>query len=497
MQTLQGLLAALPKAKINPGAAGIGIEIVKLTADSRAVEAGSMFVAIRGTGVDGHRFIASAIASGAVAVVCEQVPENATEDVAWITVADSSEAMGLLASQWFGNPSRELTLVGVTGTNGKTTVATLLYDSFMARGVKAGLLSTVENRIGTEKVASTHTTGDSMEINALLRRMADSGCRFAAMEVSSHGAAQNRIAGLDFDGAIFTNLTRDHLDYHKTVDNYIAAKKKFFDMLPAKAFALVNDDDPRGRVMVQNTRAKVYGYSLRTLDDFSTRIIEMRLDSTLMNIRGVEVTTRFTGRFNAYNLTAVYGALVLLGVEGEEAAVTVSSLRPVCGRFETSVSADGVTAIIDYAHTPDAIANVLEAIRAVEPAARITTVTGAGGNRDHGKRPTMGYEAARRSACLVITSDNPRDEDPAVIAAAIAEGAEKANETRGDTPCEISIDLDRADAIRNAIARALPGDVILVAGKGHEDYQVFENGRTIHFDDHEHVAAALAARSHS
>ncbi len=491
---LQELLSAIDIRKIYPTVREV--EIKELTADSRCCVADSLFVAIVGTGVDGHNFITRALSAGAVAVVCEKLPDDyaSYDDVTWIVVEDSSYAMGFLASQWYGNPSRELTLVGVTGTNGKTTIATLLYNVYMQRGVKAGLLSTVENRVGETVVPSTHTTGDAMEINALLRQMVDAGCEFAAMEVSSHGAAQNRIAGLNFDGAIFTNLTRDHLDYHKTVDAYIRAKKKYFDMLPAEAFALVNDDDSHGRVMVQNTKAKVYGYSLRSLDDFSGKIIEMRLDSTNMSVNRIEMTTRFTGRFNAYNLTAVYGALKLLGMSAEEAAIEVSALRPVCGRFETSVSADGVTAIIDYAHTPDAIDNVLSAIKAVSPLARIITVTGAGGNRDHGKRPTMGAEAARVSSRLIITSDNPRDENPMDIANAIADGAFKALAEANDKTCRVDIVLDRAEAIARAISESEAGDVVLVAGKGHEDYQVFENGRTIHFDDHDHVSQALKLR---
>ena len=496
MQTLRQLISAIDTLSVKAPETLLDNPVPALTADSRAVVPGAMFVAIRGTSVDGHSFIARAIEAGAAAIVCETLPEGAdTASTAWITVADSSVAMGYLASQWYGNPSRELTLVGVTGTNGKTTVATLLYDVFTQRGVPSGLLSTVENRIAGRTVPSTHTTGDAMEINALLRQMADSGCRFAAMEVSSHGAAQNRISGLDFDGAIFTNLTRDHLDYHKTVQAYIQAKKSFFDRLPRHAFALVNDDDSHGRVMVQNTRAKVSGYSLRSLDDFSCRIIESRLDSTTLRIDGNELVTRFTGRFNAYNLTAVYGALVLLGIDRTEAATAISMLKPVCGRFETMSSPDGVTAVIDYAHTPDALANVLSAIRAVSADTRIITVTGAGGNRDHGKRPLMGYEAASQSSRLIITSDNPRDEDPAEIARAIAEGADKANAARSADPCEVTVELDRAAAIALAIARAQPGDVVLVAGKGHETYQVFENSRTIHFDDHEHVARALSARA--
>ena len=484
------LLSAIPSGRIFAGDRDIsGIRVEGLTADSRKVEPGWMFVAIPGTGVDGHDYIDRAIAAGATAIVCSRMPELLGQRAVWVKVDDTSQAMGLLACRWYGNPSRQLTLVGVTGTNGKTTVATLLYNAYSNRGIKAGLLSTVENRICDTVVPATHTTGDAMEINALLRRMVDSGCRFAAMEVSSHGADQNRIAGLQFDGAIFTNLTRDHLDYHKTVDAYIRAKKKFFDNLPEGAFALVNDDDSHGRVMVQNTRAKVYGYSLRTLDDFSCRVLESRLDSTTMTINRTELTTRFTGRFNAYNLTAVFGALVLLGASEAESAVEISALHPVCGRFETRTSADGVTAIIDYAHTPDALANVLEAILSVSPQARIITVTGAGGNRDHGKRPQMGAEAASRSARLIITSDNPRDEDPRAIARDIEAGASAYADR-----CAITTIIDRAEAIATAIAQAAPGDVVLVAGKGHETYQVSAGGHTVHFDDHEHVERALAAR---
>ncbi len=462
--------------------------ISALTADSRNVIPGAMFVAIRGTGVDGHDFINKAIDGGATAIVCEQLPSELDTKVMYIRVASSSWAMGMLASQWFGNPSKKLTLVGVTGTNGKTTIATLLYRAMSDAGIKSGLLSTVENRIGDTVIPATHTTGDQMEINELMSKMVDEGCEFAAMEVSSHGADQNRIVGLDFDGAIFTNLTRDHLDYHKTVAAYIKAKKKFFDNLKKGAFALVNDDDANGRVMVQNTRADIKGYSLRTIDDFTAKIIETRIDSTSMKINGHEMVTRFTGRFNVYNLTAVYGALVLLGWNEYDAAIAVSRLTPVCGRFETFTSSDGVTVVIDYAHTPDALANVLSSISDTVKNVAITTVTGAGGNRDHGKRPLMGAEAARYSKRVIITSDNPRDEDPADIAADIIKGIPT------DAVCHVDTILDRATAISTAIGEAHSGDVVLVAGKGHETYQIFAGGRTIHFDDHQYVKDALAAR---
>jgi len=489
MQKLSNLLGAIITQDIVIANGGDDTRLITgVTADSRTVTPGALFVAVRGTAVDGHRFIHAAVEAGASAVVCETIPPSADESVAWIRVADSSVALGLLASQWHGNPSRQLSLIGVTGTNGKTTVATLVYNAFMTAGVKAGLLSTVENRIGDEVLPSTHTTGDPMEINANLRAMVDAGCRVAAMEVSSHGADQNRIAGLHFAGGIFTNLTRDHLDYHKTVQNYIHAKKKFFDMLPRGAFALTNIDDANGKVMTQNTAATVNTYSLRTAADFHCRVIESHLDSTLMSINGNEMHTRFTGRFNAYNLTAVYGALTLMGMDTHRAAVVLSTLRPVNGRFETYTSADGVTVIIDFAHTPDAIANVLGAIHAVVPDTEVITVIGAGGNRDHGKRPMMGAEAARRSNVLIITADNPRDENPADIAADIAAGVP------ADSTCRVCTILDRAEAIATAITRAPAGAVVLIAGKGHEDYQVVENGRTIHFNDHEHVSRALSLR---
>lgn len=462
--------------------------ITAITADSRKVVAGSLFVAVRGTAVDGHRFIADAVKAGATAVVCETIPENADQTVAWIQVADSSVALGSLASSWFDHPSTKLSLVGVTGTNGKTTTATLLYDAMMANGVKAGLISTVVNRVAHDAVPSDHTTPDPMVINALLADMVDRGCKYCFMEVSSHGMAQNRVAGLTFAGGIFTNLTRDHLDYHGTFKAYLDAKKKFFDLLPRQAWALVNIDDPNGKIMVQNTGARVVTYSLRTLADFHCRPLESSLIGMVLDINSLTVSTRFTGRFNAYNLTAVFGGLTLLGLEPEQAARLVSMLTPVCGRFETSRSADGVTAVIDYAHTPDALANVLDTIAAVEPDAHITTVTGAGGNRDHGKRPLMGAEAARRSARVIITSDNPRDEQPDEIARQIRDGIP------ADAPIEVIIELDRARAIAQAIAEAPAGGVVLVAGKGHETYQIFENGRTIHFDDHEQVAKALARR---
>ena len=460
-------------------------EISALTFDSRKVTPGSMFVAIRGTSVDGHSFIPLLEHSGVAAIVCEQLPEKILPSISYIVVRDSSVALGLLSSEWFGHPSRELQLVGVTGTNGKTTTATLIYEMARLRGLKAGLLSTVCNYIDSEPVHATQTTPDAYSINELLRRMVDAGCSVAAMEVSSHAAHQHRIAGLKFAGGVFTNLTRDHLDYHKTVQAYLEAKKSFFDGLPSDAFALVNIDDKVGRVMVQNCAAHIYTYSLRSMADFTGRIVESRLDGTLLSLNGVEVETLFTGRFNAYNLTAVYGACCLLGWPREEVLAHVSQLVPVAGRFQAVRSPKGVVAIVDYAHTPDAVVNVLEAIREVGPK-RIITVVGCGGNRDAGKRPIMAAEAARRSERVILTSDNPRFEEPEAILADMEAGLDDEGRAKSLTI------VDRREAIRTAAALAEPGDVILIAGKGHEDYQEVK-GVKHHFDDREEISAVFNA----
>lgn len=463
-----------------------------IAADSRKVGPGMCFVAVNGTAVDGHRFIPAAIEAGAAAVVCDaayRLPEGCdAAGCAIVRVADTAEALGILASAWHGHPSRRLTLVGVTGTNGKTTIATLLYDMARLRGQRAGLLSTVVNRIDDRAVPSTHTTPDPLELNALLAEMVEAGCTFAAMEVSSHACAQKRIAGLRFAGGVFTNLTRDHLDYHKTFQAYLEAKKSFFDALPADAWALVNADDSHARILVQNTRARVNTYSLRSPADFRGAVVENHLDGLLMRIDGREVQTRFAGRFNASNLLAVYGAERLLGTPQTEALTALSVLHPVAGRFQTFHGA-GITAIVDYAHTPDALVNVLDTIReAAGPAAGIITVCGCGGDRDHGKRPMMAAEAAARSTHLIITSDNPRSEDPAAIAADMLTGLDDDARTR----CEVV--LDRAEAISRAIAAAQPGEVVLIAGKGHEDYQIIGSERR-HFDDREQVAGALREKS--
>lgn len=462
------------------------VEITSLECDSRKIGLGSLFVAVRGVNVDGHRFIPIVTVGGVAAIVCEELPERLESTVTYVKVSNSAVALGFLASQWYGNPSRHLRLVGVTGTNGKTTTATLIYEMARLEGYKAGLLSTVVNYIDTEAVHAEQTTPDPLTLNRLLRQMVDAGCEYAAMEVSSHAAHQHRIAGLHFAGGVFTNLTRDHLDYHKTVDAYLAAKKSFFDNLPTTAFALTNADDKAGEVMLQNTDARRYTYSLRTRADFTGKIVESRLDGTLLALNGHEVEVLFTGRFNAYNLTAVYGAALLLGWDPERVLVDMSRLVPVAGRFQPFRSAGGVTAIVDYAHTPDALVNVLSTIRDIVGArGQIITVVGAGGNRDKGKRPIMAREAALRSDRLILTSDNPRDEEPDAIIADMREGLDA--RALAATLCI----TDRREAIRTAVSLAKEGDVVLVAGKGHEDYQEIR-GVKHHFDDREVVQQALS-----
>ncbi len=460
--------------------------IESLQSDSRLVEKNGMFVAVRGTTTDGHKYIPMVASTHVGAIVCEELPSQIVNGITYIQVADTAEALGKLASAWYGHPSTKLKLVGVTGTNGKTTTATLLYEMARLEGYKAGLLSTVCNYVDGRAVPATHTTPDSLPLNQLLAEMVEAGCDYAFMEVSSHAAHQKRIAGLKFKGGIFSNLTRDHLDYHGTVENYRDAKKMFFDSLPADAFALVNADDKSGLYMTQNTKAKVYTYSLRTDADFRTKVIETRLDGTLLSFNGHEVEVNFTGRFNAYNLTAVFGGSILTGFPEEEVLVNMSRLVPVAGRFQTFRSADGqVTAIVDYAHTPDALVNVLDTIREiVGPDGIVTTVVGAGGNRDHGKRPMMAREAACRSDRLILTSDNPRDENPEDIINDMKKGL---------MPQELRHTLcitDRREAIRTALQTAEPGSVVLIAGKGHEPYQEVKGVRH-HFDDREEVQNAF------
>lgn len=460
--------------------------IESLQSDSRLVEKNGMFVAVRGTTTDGHKYIPMVASTHVGAIVCEELPSQIVNGITYIQVADTAEALGKLASAWYGHPSSKLKLVGVTGTNGKTTTATLLYEMARLEGYKAGLLSTVCNYVDGRAVPATHTTPDPLPLNQLLAEMVEAGCDYAFMEVSSHAAHQKRIAGLKFKGGIFSNLTRDHLDYHGTVENYRDAKKMFFDSLPADAFALVNADDKSGLYMTQNTKAKVYTYSLRTDADFRTKVIETRLDGTLLSFNGHEVEVNFTGRFNAYNLTAVFGGSILTSFPEEEVLVNMSRLVPVAGRFQTFRSADGqVTAIVDYAHTPDALVNVLDTIREiVGPDGIVTTVVGAGGNRDHGKRPMMAREAACRSDRLILTSDNPRDENPEDIINDMKKGL---------MPQELRHTLcitDRREAIRTALHTAEPGSVVLIAGKGHEPYQEVKGVRH-HFDDSEEVQNAF------
>lgn len=462
-----------------------GREVKSVQIDSRKVQPGDLFVALRGTQVDGHEYIEKAIGQGATAVVCESLPQHVSEDVTYLVYPDTELAVGPLATACAGNPSQRMELVGVTGTNGKTTIATVLYNMFRRMGYKCGLCSTVCNYIDGRPIPTECTTPDAVTLNNLLGQMADEGCEYAFMEVSSHSVAQHRIGGLTFAGGIFTNLTRDHLDYHKTFENYRDAKKAFFDALPREAFAVTNADDRNGMVMVQNTRAQVKTYSVRGAADFRGRILEESFEGMNLEMDGREVFVQFVGRFNVSNLLAVYAAAVLLGVEPDEALVQLSAMKPVNGRFESIRSPKGVTAIVDYAHTPDALVNVLQTINDVlQHRGECWTVCGAGGNRDRGKRPIMAKVAVENSDRVIITSDNPRFEDPQAIIDDMLAGLSE--EQRQSV---LSI-VDRREAIRTACMLAKPGDVILVAGKGHEDYQIVQ-GVKHHFDDHEVIREAF------
>jgi len=456
-------------------------EVTGIEIDSRKVAAGGLFVAMKGTQVDGHRFIEKAVEQGAVAVLCEDLPEKMPSDVTFVQVESTEEAVGPVATVFFGEPSLRLKLVGVTGTNGKTTIATLLYNMFRQFGHKCGLLSTVCNYIEDEAIPASHTTPDAIELNRLLAKMVKSGCEYAFMECSSHAIAQQRIGGLQFAGGLFTNLTRDHLDYHKTFENYRDAKKKFFDDLPKNAFAITNADDKNGTFMVQNTRAQVKTYSTRSMADFRARLLECHFEGMYLEIDGREVGVQFIGKFNVSNLLAVYGAAVMLGKQPEEILVAMSTLKSVNGRLEPVHSPDGFTAIVDYAHTPDALENVLNAIHEVlDGKGKVITVCGAGGNRDKGKRPLMAQEAVRQSDRVIITSDNPRFEEPQAIIDDMLAGLDAKQMKK-----VLSI-VDRREAIRTACMMAEKGDVVLIAGKGHEDYQEIQ-GVKHHFDDKEVV----------
>ena len=483
---LQNIIQGIEIIEIN---GPVTTDITGVHIDSRKVTEGGLFIGTRGTQSDGHTFIQGAIKAGATAILCEEMPKEMNEkQVTFIRVSNTEKIAGKVATQFYGNPTNQLKLIGVTGTNGKTTIATLLYQMFRQMGYKVGLLSTVCNYINEKAVPATHTTPDPITLNSLLAQMVNEGCEYAFMEVSSHAIAQNRIAGLTFTGGIFTNLTRDHLDYHGTVENYLKAKKLFFDNLPKDAFAVTNMDDKNGLVMTQNTAAKVVTYSQRNLCDFKGRILEHHLEGMIIDFNDKETAVQFVGKFNASNLLAVFATAVMLGQETDEVLRVMSMLKPVSGRFEAIRSPKGYTAIVDYAHTPDAIANVLGAIHEIQNGnAEIITVVGAGGNRDKGKRPLMAKEAVKGSTKVIITSDNPRFEEPADIIQDMLQGLSDEEQEKVLT---IS---DRREAIRTACMIAKSGDVILVAGKGHEDYQDIK-GVKHHFDDREEVKKAMGIK---
>lgn len=458
----------------------VDIEIKGVNIDSRKIENGHLFIAMKGTQVDGHKFISKAIELGAVAILLEDMPEVLDDKVTYIQVASTEEDAGKVATMFYGDPSHKLKLVGVTGTNGKTTIATLLYRMFREFGYKVGLLSTVCNYINDEEYPASHTTPDPIELNCLLAKMVDEGCEYAFMECSSHAIHQHRIGGLDFVGGIFTNLTRDHLDYHKTFENYRNAKKMFFDGLSKNAFAITNADDKNGMIMVQNTKATVKTYSIKRMADFRARILECHFEGMYLEIDGKEVGVQFIGKFNVSNLLAVYGAAIMLGKKPEEILIAMSTLKSVNGRLEPIQSPEGFTAVVDYAHTPDALENVLNAIHDVldGKGGHVITVCGAGGHRDKGKRPLMAQEAVKQSDTVILTSDNPRDEEPQAIIDDMLAGLDTTQRKK------VLTIVDRKEAIRTAAMMAKKGDVILVAGKGHENYQEI-NGVKHHFDDHE------------
>ncbi|MCD8288376.1 MAG: UDP-N-acetylmuramoyl-L-alanyl-D-glutamate--2,6-diaminopimelate ligase [Prevotella sp.] len=479
---LSDLIKDIPAVRITGNS---DVEITGVNIDSRRIDEGHLFVAVKGTQTDGHKFISAAIEKGAVAVLCEQLPEDVRDDITYIETSSTEAATGFVATAFYGYPSQKLHLVGVTGTNGKTTIATLLYQMFRKMGHKCGLLSTVCNYIDGEALPADHTTPDPIELNKLLHDMVAAGCEYAFMECSSHAIDQQRIGGLTFEGGIFTNLTRDHIDYHKTFENYRDAKKKFFDCLSRKAFAITNADDRNGAVMVQNCKARIRTYGIRSMADFKARILECHFEGMYLEIDGREVGVQFIGKYNVSNLLAVYGAAVMLGKQPEDILLALSTLKSVSGRMEYIRSADGKTAVVDYAHTPDAIVNVIQALREVmNGKGELITVCGCGGNRDKGKRPIMAREAVKASDKVILTSDNPRMEDPDAILDDMEAGL-----TNEQKKAVLRI-TDRRQAIRTATALARPGDVILVAGKGHEDYQILGTEKR-HFDDREEVRAAF------
>jgi UDP-N-acetylmuramoyl-L-alanyl-D-glutamate--2,6-diaminopimelate ligase len=486
MKPLSGLISSLRGHEIH-GAGDPNIRSIVM--DSRQVFQGCCFVAVKGADTDGHLFIGDAILKGAVAVVCEEIPQNPDPSVIWVTVPDSAVAPGILASAFYDNPSGELVLIGVTGTNGKTTIATLLYELFIRLGYRCGLISTIRYANGAGDVAASHTTPDAPRLQQLLYEMVGNGCDYCFMEVSSHAAAQKRIAGVTFAGGIFTNLTHDHLDYHSTFAEYLKAKQSFFTMLPPSAFALTSKDDRNGMVMVQRSRARVSTYSVHGAADFHGRIIENTLDGMQMEFRGQAVWLRLTGAFNAANITAIYAAAVLMQVDEDELLRVISTLEPVEGRFQQYRDEQGVTVVVDYAHTPDALRNVLQTIKEVNhDEGQVITVVGAGGNRDFIKRPVMASVAASISNRVILTSDNPRSEDPKKILDEMEKGIV------GEAIARTLTIADRKEAIKTAVMMAQPGDIILIAGKGHEKYQEI-NGVRYPFDDMEVVKTYLTNKS--
>ena len=483
MKRLQDIIASVEVLQV---VGDLQTEIVALNYDSRRVAAGDCFFAVVGVQSDGHNYIPQAVERGACAVVCERLPESPAEGVCYVRVADTNAAMADMAAAFYDHPSRELQLVGVTGTNGKTTTATLLYDLFRMLGYRAGLISTVVYRVGEREIESTHTTPDSIRLNAMLREMVNAGCDYCFMECSSHAIVQDRIRGVRFVGGIFTNLTHDHLDYHKTFAEYLRAKKLFFDHLPKEAFALTNIDDRNGRVMVQNTRAAVRTLSLRSMADFRCKVIEMLMDGMLLRLDGEEVWVKCIGRFNAYNMLTIYATALMLGQRKEEVLTAISTLQSVSGRFEYIRAADGTTAVVDYAHTPDALENVISTIEEIrQPDQKLIVLCGCGGDRDKTKRPEMATIAVKYADTSIFTSDNPRTEDPEQILRDMVEGL--------PLDARYLKIADRGEAVRTAAMLARPGDIILLAGKGHETYQVIGTEK-IHFDDREEIRKHFANR---
>lgn len=478
MKYLSEILEGLPFTELQGSA---DVEISSIVFDSRKVVPGCLFVAVKGTAVDGHDFVEQAVKDGAVAIICEELPAHVTGEVDFLMVHNSAEALGIAAANFYNNPSGQLKLVGVTGTNGKTTIATLLYKLFIDLGYKCGLLSTVENQVNGKVVPATHTTPDPVALNSLLHDMVEQGCDYCFMEVSSHAVAQHRIDGLKFSGAIFSNLTHDHLDYHKTFDAYLKAKKAFFDHLPKSAFALTNVDDKNGNVMLQNTKAHKKTYGLKNMADFKVKIIENEFNGLLLNVDGDEVWFKMVGNFNAYNLLAVYATAMLLEQDKAKVLVSLSKLSGAEGRFNAIVSPNKIVGIVDYAHTPDAVQNVLTTIHDLRKGTeQVITIIGCGGDRDRTKRPVMAAMACQWSDKVILTSDNPRSEDPAAIIHEMETGVTGANKKKA-----ISI-VDRREAIKTACHLAKPGDIILLAGKGHEKYQEIKGVRN-HFDDREEL----------